>query len=182
MGRFRDKLRGALISCHKYGDFTLSCGGGSGEYYDLSSLFLSPNGLRMTGYEVMSALDDVEFDVLGCLELCPVPLVGAILANTPTDKLGEEISRRGFVVRKERKGHGTNNLIEGDLRCNDKAVILEDVTSTGQSVLKAVRAVEELGCKVVCILTIISRQEGCDELLKGYSFRYLFTRKELENG
>jgi len=172
MGQFRSVLRSALIECHHYGDFTLSCGGRAVEYYDLAPLFLSPNGLRMTSHEVINVLVDVKFDALGCMELCPVPLVGATLHGTFVDK-------RGFIVRKERKGHGTNALIEGDLRSSDNVVILEDVTSTGQSVMKAVRVVEELNCRVLCILTIVNRQEGCDELLRDYDFRCLFTKGDL---
>jgi len=168
----RDKLGTALVECHKYGDFELSSGKRAKEYYDLAPLFLSPGGLRLVSDEVMSTLGEVEFDAFGCLELCPVPLVGAILSWTFTDK-------RGFIVRKTRKGHGTNRLIEGDLRPNDRVVILEDVTSTGNSVMRAVRAAEKLGCEVVCILTIVNRREGCDELLKDYDFRYLFRKEEL---
>ena len=171
----RDKLGTALVECHKYGDFELSSGKRAKEYYDLAPLFLSPGGLRLVSDEVMSTLGEVEFDAFGCLELCPVPLVGDILSRTFTDK-------RGFIVRKTRKGHGTNRLIEGYLRPNDKVVILEDVTSTGCSVMKAIRVVEELGCSVACILAVINRQEGCNELLKDYDFRSLFVKEELEIG
>ena len=171
----RDKLGTALVECHKYGDFELSSGKRAKEYYDLAPLFLSPDGLRLVSDEVVNALGEVEFDALGCYELCPVSLVGAILSRTFTDK-------RGFIVRKTRKGHGTNRLIEGDLRPNDKVVILEDVTSTGCSVMKAIRVVEELGCSVACILAVINRQEGCNELLKDYDFRSLFVKEELEIG
>jgi len=172
MGQFHNKLGTALVECHKYGDFELSSGKRAKEYYDLAPLFLSPDGLRLVSDEVVNALGEVEFDALGCYELCPVSLVGAILCRTFTNK-------RGFIVRKTRKGHGTNNLVEGDSRPGDRAVILEDVTSTGSSVMKAIRAVEGLGCEVVRILTIINRQEGCDELLKDYNFEYLFRKEEL---
>jgi len=174
MGQFRERLKGALIDCHKYGDFTLSSSNKASDYFDLAPLFLSPEGLRAVSAEVMSMLDGVDFDAIGCLELCPIPLVGAALVLSSKDKLG-------FVVRKGRKGHGTDNLVEGNLRSGSRVVILEDVTSTGQSVMKAIRAVEELGCKVVLILTIINRQEGCDELMAGYNFWWLFNRKELES-
>jgi len=172
MGQFHNMLRAALAECHHYGDFTLSCGGSSIEYYDLAPLLLSPNGLRMVSYEVTSALGSEEFDALGCLELCPVPLVGAVLHAT-------SVNKRGFIVRKVGKGHGTNNLIEGDLYSGDRVVVVEDVTSTGQSVMKAIRAVEERGCRVVRVLTIINRQEGCDELLRDYNFGCLFKKEEL---
>ncbi len=164
-----------LTECHRGGSFKLSSGGIARDYYDLAPLFLCPDGLRTSGRAVVGALCREEFDALGCLELCPVPLIGAILSRTFTDK-------RGFIVRKKRKGHGMNNLIEGDLRPGDRVAILEDVISTGESVMYAVHIVEELGCRVDVILAIINRQEGCGELLRDYNFRWLFTRKELEDG
>lgn len=172
MGQFHGELKSILTKLHQRGDFELSCGGHSGDYFDLAPLFLNPDNLRVVSYEVVSTLSNLEFDALGCLELCPVPLIGAVLISAFTDK-------RGFVVRKKRKGHGTNKLIEGDLRLYDKVVVLEDVTSTGRSVMKVIRTAEEFGCVVVCVLTVINRREGCDELLGNYDFRYLFTKEEL---
>ena len=172
MGQFHDKLRSLLIKSHLDGNFKLPNNELAGDYFDLAPLFLSPNSLRMVSHEVMTALSSLEFNALGCLELCPVSLLGAILSRTFADK-------RGFVVRKARKGYGTDRLIEGDTRSGDRVIILEDVTSTGLSVMKVVYAVEELGCDVVCILAVINRREGCDELLKNYDFRYLFVKEEL---
>ena len=172
MSQFRSGLKDVLTRLHQHGDFKLSHGGRADDYFDLAPLFLSPYGLRLVSHEAMHAVCELEFDAIGCLELCPVPLLGAILVLTLVDK-------RGFVVRKTRKGHGTNRLIEGDLRAGDRVVIIEDVTSTGQSVMKVVRAVEEADCGVVSILTIINRQEGCGKLLGDYDFRWLYTKEEL---
>lgn len=173
MGQFQDELRNALIACRHYGDYQLSSGGRAREYYDLAPLLLSPKGLRMISHEVMNAFNVKEFGALGCVELCPVPLVGAVLSLTL-------LPLHGFVVRKVKKGHGTDRLIEGTLKPGDRVALLEDVTSTGQSVLKAIRVVEAHGCTITCILTIVNRQEGCDELLRPYNFRWLFTKGELE--
>lgn len=172
MNQFRSILKKGLAGCHEQGVFVLSSGNKSKDYYDLAPIFLSPESLRAATFETLTALRDTEFDALGCIELCPTPLVGAVLGALPS-------SKHGFIVRKAKKGYGTDKLIEGSLCRGDKVVVLEDVTSTGQSVLRAVHAVEGLGCKVVCILTIINRQEGCDELLKDYNFRRLFTKGEL---
>ncbi len=172
MGQFHDKLKGMLTELHQRGDFELSHGGRANDYFDLAPLFLSSGSLRVVGHEVMCAIGSLEFDALGCLELCPIPLLGAILSRTFTDK-------RGFVVRKIRKGYGTNKLIEGDLRSGDRCVVLEDVTSTGQSIMKVIRAVEAVRCEVVSILAVVNRGEGCDELLGDYDFRYLFMKEDL---
>ena len=160
-----------LLDCYKQGDFILSSGKKSDEYYDLTSLLLDCRGLNLIGIQIMNTLKKIEYDALGCLELSSVSLVGVLLFMC---------RKKGFIVRKEQKGYGTNKLVEGDLKFGDKVVIIEDVISTGQSVLKAINAVKELGCEVVCIIAIINRQEGCDELLKDYNFKWLFTKVELE--
>jgi len=72
-----------------------------------------------------------------------------------------------FYVRKEPKKHGKRKLIEGPgLSLEDRAVVVEDVTTTGGSALKAVRAVkDEFGAEVLAVLTIVDRQEGADAFL-----------------
>ena len=66
----------------------------------------------------------------------------------------------GFMVRKESKGHGTNQYIEGPVKPGQSAVIVEDVVTTGGSSLKAIERVEAFGLKVVGVLAIIDRMEG----------------------
>ena len=100
-------------------------------------------------------------DSVGGLELGAVPLTGIAIA-----KAGVGSTLRGFIIRKEPKGRGgrkTGNPpgIEGStLTSGDRCVILEDVTTTGGSALKAVERLIEMGCDVVACITILDRQEG----------------------
>ena len=89
----------------------------------------------------------------------------------------------GLLVRKEAKGHGTNQFVEGlaNLKQGDPVVVLEDVVTTGGSLLKACQRIELSGLKIVAVCTILDREEGGREQLQehGYTLQSLFTRKEL---
>ena len=66
----------------------------------------------------------------------------------------------GFMVRKEPKGHGTNQYIEGPVQPGDRVAIVEDVVTTGGSSLQAIERAEAFGLKVVQVVAIIDRMEG----------------------
>ena len=83
----------------------------------------------------------------------------------------------GFMVRKEPKGHGTNQFIEGPVQPGDKVVIVEDVVTTGGSSLRAIERAEAFGLKVTGVIAIIDRMEGGAEAFAkaGYSLSSLLT-------
>jgi orotate phosphoribosyltransferase len=69
----------------------------------------------------------------------------------------------GFMVRKEPKGHGTNQYLEGPVEPGQTAVIVEDVVTTGGSSLLAIARVRSFGLKVAGVVAIIDRMEGGPE-------------------
>src|SRR6185503_18707163 len=87
---------------------------------------------------------------------------------------------RGFLVRKEPKGHGTNRFLEGPVLPGEEAVILEDVATTGGSSLAAIERAEEFGLKVSKVITVIDRLEGAREAFaqRGYEFASLLTVRD----
>ena len=86
----------------------------------------------------------------------------------------------GFMVRKESKGHGTNQYIEGPVQPGQTAVIVEDVVTTGGSSLQAIERVEAFGLKIVGVLAIIDRMEGGAEAFaqRGYPFASLLSIRD----
>lgn len=163
--RNKEFLREVISQCHLHGSFKLSSGGIASEYFDLSLLILDPVALPVLVQEISMLLG--RCDSVGCLESCPTPLVGALVY---------EIGLPGFVVRKQTKVHGTQKLIEG--HPGNWVTLVEDVTATGQSVMKAIKAVENSGSQVISVIAIVNRHEGCDELLARYDFRWLFEKKD----
>jgi orotate phosphoribosyltransferase len=139
------------------GGFKLASGLTSPFYVDCRSLMAHPSARRLVASLAYDALRTVEVDCLGGLEL------GAIsIATTISDfAFAAQPSRawRTFVVRKQAKDHGLGKLIEGAVRTGDKAVIVDDVLTSGGSLLKAVAAARNAGLHVTHALVIVDRQE-----------------------
>ncbi len=167
---FLEKLGKEIERHHLTGTFKLSSGRDTTDYYNLAPILLNSQYLAGVANKIRIMTSDLWIDSVGCVEMCPIPLVGAILVlwRAPW----------GFIVRKQSKGHGTDVMIEGTV--GQRVLLVEDVTSTGLSVYRAAKAIENAGSQVATIVTIVNRQEGCDGLLAEYDFRSLFTRQSLE--
>jgi orotate phosphoribosyltransferase len=165
--------------CIQRGDFTLASGAKSTFYIDARKL-LKSDALEAVGFGLWKTLFYAvkEYDAIGGMEAGAIPLTTAFLSYA------HQINRRfadkveGFYVRKQPKGHGTGKLIEGNLKPFSKCVVLEDVTTTGGSALKAVRALEAEGHTVVHVCTLIDRSEQLDPQLLKYGFSSVFTLKD----
>src|SRR6202034_44961 len=101
--------------------------------------------------------DRPDVAAVGGLTMGADPIVRAALAVAGARGRAD---LRGFLVRKEAKGHGTGQLVEGPLTPGSTVVILDDVATTGGSSLQAVAAVEALGCKVARVIVVLDRLEG----------------------
>jgi orotate phosphoribosyltransferase len=88
-----------------------------------------------------------------------------------------------FIVRKETKSHGTQRAIEGyDGKPGSRVIVVDDVCTTGDSILKAAEKAEQAGYQVVAAFCVVDREEGGTELIaKRYPFYPLFTAKDLLN-
>ncbi|ALA56589.1 orotate phosphoribosyltransferase [Nitrospira moscoviensis] len=137
--------------------FKLASGLTSPFYVDCRSLMAYPAARRLVASLAYDALRPVELDCLGGLE------IGAIsIATTISDfAFAAQPSRdwRTFVVRKQAKDHGLGKLIEGAFRPGERAVIVDDVLTSGGSLLKAVAAARGAGLTVSHALVIVDRKE-----------------------
>jgi orotate phosphoribosyltransferase len=156
----------------KFGKFTLASGGESSYYLDLRRVTLSSHvGIICDAF--LMVLDGMDYEAVGGPSSGADPLVGACLASWSCP--------RGFVVRKEVKDHGTGQLIEGSVRFGDRVVVVEDVTTKGTSLLRAVWAIENFGGTVVQAITVVDRTGLVGPLLeqKKIPFRALLTPRDL---
>lgn len=137
--------------------FTLASGQTSPFYVDCRSLMAYPGSRRLVGHLAHDALTGVTIDCLGGLE------IGAIsLATTISDYCYGATPRRDwrtFVVRKQAKDHGLGKLIEGAVRSGDRALIVDDVLTSGGSLLNAIAAARQAGLVVRQALVIVDRKE-----------------------
>ena len=159
------------------GTFKLVSGATSDYYLDMKPTTFDPEGATLIAQIICDMLEgDTDVASIGGLELGAVPIVAAVCA--------ESFRRRpvnGFVVRKEKKGHGTDQKIDGNFKPNTTVVLIEDVTTKGGSVMQAVNAVRAQGATVKKIITIVDRLEGAEENLKkeGLVLAPIFTTKDL---
>lgn len=145
--------------------FTLASGRQSPHFFDMKPVMMDPECAHLIGVLLHAEIDALGgIDAVGGLELGAVPLAGIAIA-----KAARGSTLRGFMVRKEAKGRGgrkTGNPpgVEGStLRAGDRVVLLEDVTTTGGSALKAAERLSDMGCEVVACITILDREEGGQE-------------------
>ncbi len=140
----------------KFGDFTLASGRKASYYLDGKQITLHADGLRTVSQAFLDLISDLEYDAIGGMSIGADPIIGGMLAITAESNP----NMAGFMIRKESKGHGTNQFVEGPVTPGMKVVIVEDVVTTGGSALLAVDRIQDFGCEVICVAGIIDRMEG----------------------
>ena len=161
------------------GTFTLASGRSSHYYVDGRKVTLSADGAVLIGSGVLAHLLDLpQVNAIGGLTMGADPIVGATL---PLAFLANRRDLKGFLVRKEAKGHGTGRLVEGPIEPGMNVVIVDDVATTGGSSLQAVDAVQAMGCTVVRVIAVLDRLEGAAEAFaaRGLDFKALVTIRDL---
>jgi orotate phosphoribosyltransferase len=159
------------------GPFKLASGATSDYYLDMKPTMFSAEGLSLIADIVYGMVrDDHSVAAVGGLELGAVPIASAVSMRSFGERLVD-----AFVVRKERKDHGTAKKIDGNFRDGANVVLFEDVTTRGGSVMEAVHAVRARGATVTKIITIVDRLEGAAENLKkeGIALEAVFTIRDL---
>ena len=159
----------------KFGNFTLASGKQSDFYFDGRLVSCSAKGSKLMAEIILEMIQGLSAVSVGGLTMGADPIaasVAAISASTanPIDC---------FIVRKEAKAHGTGQQVEGICPAGSKVVIVDDVITTAGSTLKAIAAVEKIGCKVVKVISLVDREEGGVEALAGYDFESIFKKNDL---
>ncbi len=158
----------------------LASGRTSDFYFNMKPTMMDPEGAHLLALLIIDMLKEDQVDAVGGLEMGAVPIAAAVAAISHAE--GHPLP--AFFIRKQAKDHGTQSLVEGlpkgQTLAGQRVVILEDVTTTGGSALKAIDAVKADGATVVCVVTCVDRQEGAAENFKAadVDFRPLLTRAD----
>jgi orotate phosphoribosyltransferase len=158
-------------------EFKLASGKMSTFYFNMKPTMLDSEGAYLVASLILDQLEGIEADLIGGLEMGAVPIASSVAAIAYTQ--GRELP--AFFVRKQAKEHGTQSLVEGlakgDSMTGKKVVVVEDVTTTGCSALKAADALRAAGAEIVRVITIVDRLDGAAETFAtaGLSFEPLLT-------
>lgn len=167
-------------------EMKLASGRTSTHYFNMKPTMLDPEGAYLIAELIIEQLvaDRVKADLIGGLELGAVPIASAVCAVS--HQAGHPI--RAFLVRKQAKDHGTKSLVEGlakgETLAGKKVVIVEDVTTTGGSSIKAAEAVRAEGAEVLRVVTIVDRQEGAAQAFEaaGLALHPILTMSDFVKG
>lgn len=160
----------------KFGDFTLASGKKATYYLDGKQITLDAFGAKLIAEGILDHLGLPLPKAVGGMAIGADPITAAVI--TMAGVRGLEL--KGILIRKEAKGHGTRQFVEGPVSPGDDVVIVEDVVTTGGSSLEAIERVEAFGLKVKGVVAIIDRMQGGAEAFaaRGYPFSSLLTIRD----
>ena len=169
-----------ILKAHAYrkGEFTLSSGNSSEHYVNCKPVVLTGKGLDLISGMMLDCIEDNVKMVAG-LTLGADPLVTGVLYAS---HIWNKRLVGALIIRKEPKGHGTASQIEGPLPpLGTNVVVLEDVTTSGESAMKTVNVLRSQGCNVSKVVTIVDRQEGAKGFMEeqGIQLESLVTLEDL---
>lgn len=155
--------------------FVLASGRASNYFFDMKKTMFDPEGAALLSDLLFAMIRDDPVEYIGGLETGAIPLVALLCRRSWPDK-----PLQGFFVRKEGKGHGTDQMIDGRLARGARVILFEDVTTTGGSVMQAAERVRALDCAILKIVTVVDRLEGAAGNFAGTGIRFeaLFTRDD----
>jgi orotate phosphoribosyltransferase len=145
----------------RFGDFTLASGKKSSYYVDLRLVPSYPHQFRkMVKYLQNEIIKDVGLDKFD--SLVSVPTGGLVIASA----LAIETVKPLIYVRSKPKDYGTSKSVEGKIQEGMKVVMIDDVATTGGSVVNGIKSLKEEKIKVEDAYVIVNRMEGADEALE----------------
>lgn len=160
------------VGALRFGTFTLKDGSTSPVYCDLRLLIADPEALRLAGRIYAALLEPLDYDVIAA-----IPYAGLPLGTAAALEVGQPM----IFPRREAKGHGAGNAVEGRYHAGQTAVVLDDLISSGLSKREAIAPLEAAGLAVRDIVVLVDRRRpGADDLAaSGYALHAAFRLADL---
>ncbi|MGM0770951.1 MAG: orotate phosphoribosyltransferase [Halobacteriota archaeon] len=154
----KEELIEALKTCGavKFGNFTLASGKKSKYYIDIKKASSDPATLKIIAKHAAVKISEMDIDIVGGVALGGVPIATAVSLETNLPLL---------LIRKSAKEYGTGGRFVGDAEEGDRIILLEDVTTSGGSVIEAIGAIRNAGCIIDKVITVVDREDGATENL-----------------
>jgi orotate phosphoribosyltransferase len=155
----------------EFGSFVLASGVHSNYYIDIKSAATKPSLLTKIAKNITKIYD---FDVVAGIAVGGVPIAVAVSL---------ESGKPYAIIRRTEKDHGKTNLVIGDVK-GKSVLLVEDVTTSGSSVLYGIKALRAAGANIDSVVTIVDREQGASEMLEkqGIHLLALVTAHELMQG
>lgn len=162
------------IGAVKFGDFTLKSGKKSSIYLDLRQIISYPDILQTVADTIWQKVSQYPVDVI-----CGVPYTALPIATCISIKQNIPMVMR----RKEPKDYGTKQRIEGTFKAGQQCLVIEDIITTGSSIIETAGDLETAGLTVKHAGVLINREQGGKENLqqRHYEAHAVFTLKEILN-
>jgi orotate phosphoribosyltransferase len=156
-------------------DFRLVSGRSSNFFFDMKKTMLDPEGASLLADLLFDMIRVEDVDYIGGLETGAIPIIAAICVRSWPEK-----PIKGFFVRKETKGHGTDQRVDGHIERGTNVILFEDVTTTGGSAMQVVNQARQFECTVLKVISVVDRLEGAEENFRaaGIEFDALFTWRD----
>jgi len=171
-----DLLAGRAL---RRGSFTLASGRTASFYLDVKQVVLDARGAMVVGRAILARLGQLGPlpHAVGGMSIGADPVTGAVVTMAGV----EGVPLKGFLVRKEAKGHGLGRFVEGPVEPGQRVAILEDVITTAGSSLVAIARAREFGLIVERVVTVVDRLAGGREALaaEGVPLESLATIRDL---
>jgi orotate phosphoribosyltransferase len=158
-----------------FGKFTLASGRQSSYYINSKRALFHSECAALLGDALYELTKDLDVQAVGGPEVGALPLATATVVRY--HRAGRPME--GFFVRKQAKGHGSRERIEGVLEAGWRVAVLDDVLTTGGSARQAVEEVERAGARVAAVVCVVDRLQGARESFEPrYPFRSVFTIRD----
>jgi orotate phosphoribosyltransferase len=156
-------------------EFRLTSGRSSSFFFDLKKTMLDPEGASLLADLLFDKIRGEDVDCIGGMETGAIPIVATLCMRSWPEK-----PIKGFFIRKDPKGHGTDQRVDGLLEAGSRVILFEDVTTTGGSAMRAVDQVRQLQCTVIKVISVVDRLEGAEDNFRqsGIRFEALFNRRD----
>lgn len=148
--------------------FLLASGDESWVFFDCKPVTQNPEGIALIAEIFFDKVKGYHLDAIGGIQTGAIPICTAVAQLSYLK--GSPIP--AFWVREKRKEHGTMNQIEGGLQPNSRVVVVDDVTTKGTSVLKAMEEVKKINCEIMEVITLVDREAGARNIIEQLGLKY----------
>ncbi|WP_068776136.1 orotate phosphoribosyltransferase [Paenibacillus sp. FJAT-26967] len=146
----------------QYGDYILKDGTPSTFFVDGRVITSHPSALTAASTQILDKIVEVRADAIAGEDTGATPIIGALLVLAEL----KNVPLQGAYIRKTQKNHGVSGLLTTSVRAGSRYVLIDDVSSSGDTLIRCAEFLRGLGAEIVLAISILDRQRGADIRLR----------------